>query len=121
VKPYAIAKSFTFAAAHHLPLLPAAHKCHRPHGHNYEVTLVLSSAELDGFDFVLDYGHLGRFADMLDNLYDHQDLNVVLDCQPTAENLARVLHGAAAEMFGRGLVESVRVAETPRTWAEYRG
>ena len=120
MKPYAIAKSFTFAAAHHLPLLPAAHKCHRPHGHNYEVTLVLAAVELDSYGFVVDYAHMGRFADMLANRYDHRDLNAQLDCEPTAENLAVVLYDAAVEMYG-DLVESVRVAETPRTWAEYRG
>ncbi len=36
-----ITKAFTFDAAHHLPHVPAGHKCGRPHGHSYRVILGL--------------------------------------------------------------------------------
>ena len=32
-----------FQAAHHLPLVPADHRCHRVHGHNYQLTLYAAS------------------------------------------------------------------------------
>lgn len=120
MKRYAIAKEFTFAAAHHLPQLPAQHKCRRTHGHNYTVQLVLATDELDAYGFVDDYDHMGRFGEMLRNVYDHRDLNTVMDAPPTAEALAEQLYQRAQEMWP-GMVESVRVAETPKTWAEYRG
>jgi len=34
-------KQFLFEAAHHLPHVPAGHKCARVHGHSYRVEVVL--------------------------------------------------------------------------------
>lgn len=35
-----ICRTYRFEAAHHLPMLPETHKCHRLHGHNYKVEMV---------------------------------------------------------------------------------
>jgi 6-pyruvoyltetrahydropterin/6-carboxytetrahydropterin synthase len=61
---FRIGKRFTFDAAHHLPSLPADHKCSRVHGHTYTVEFVLESSELTGPGFVTDFGDLtvaGRY------------------------------------------------------------
>lgn len=122
---FTIGKAFSFAAAHHLEHLPADHKCHRVHGHNYTVQVALASDGLDPNGFVLDYGLLAPFREYVDGTLDHQDLNEVLGFPPTAELLAQHLHRVATQLLtnanARGFrVLSVVVAETPTTFAEYR-
>jgi 6-pyruvoyltetrahydropterin/6-carboxytetrahydropterin synthase len=116
---YRISKTFTFAAAHRLPHLAVHHKCRRPHGHNYTVTLVLQAEELDTDGFVEDYGELNDVKQYIDAYLDHQDLNTVWTEQPTtAEVIARSLY----ERFHAGhpaLIEVV-VSETSATTASYR-
>lgn len=71
---YRICKRFDFCAAHHLPMMPAGHKCARPHGHNYKVFVVLEARSLDEFGMVTDFANLGVFKSWLTTAYDHQDL-----------------------------------------------
>lgn len=115
---YTIAKEFAFSAAHHLEGLPDGHPCSRQHGHNYLVTVELSTLTLDERGFVIDYGDLKPFQRWIDEHLDHRDLNEVVTFNPTAENLAKHLFGIAKAMFPE--VSAVRVSETPKTWAEYR-
>lgn len=117
---YRIGKRFRFMAAHHLPDLPEEHKCRRPHGHTYDVELVLSAAECDSWWMVRDYGDLKEFREYIDGTLDHRDLNEVLVCT-TAEFIAEHLFCLAREHYG-GQVERVRVSESMgETWAEYEG
>jgi 6-pyruvoyltetrahydropterin/6-carboxytetrahydropterin synthase len=115
---YEIGKTFTFEAAHSLPALPEGHKCRRPHGHSYRVTLVLRTSGLDDYGFVRDYGELHEFRSWIDAHLDHRDLNTVLPVPTTAEHLARLLYGVAAEFYPETV--AVRVQETATTYAEYR-
>jgi 6-pyruvoyltetrahydropterin/6-carboxytetrahydropterin synthase len=118
---YRIGKSWTFSAAHHLPQLPPTHQCHRVHGHNYTVEVVLSATRtVDGF--VLDYGDMDSWiGTFLKTRLDHRDLNEVLgDTLPTAELLARWLWFALTDIKPKGAyVERVMVRETEKTFAEY--
>lgn len=114
---YRIRKEFHFSAAHHLVGLPSDHPCSRVHGHNYVVVLELAALDLDGAGFVLDYSELRTFARFIDSL-DHQDLNEAIDKNPTAENLAKVFFDFASGVWPQ--TAAVMVAETPKTWAEYR-
>lgn len=125
---YRIRKRFTFEAAHHLPQLPASHKCSRQHGHGYVVEVTLAADHLDTNGFVLDYACLDTFKRVLDEEYDHRDLNELVPCSPTAEALAawfyrivsRLLEGHLEAGARRGLrVERVMVSETANTTAEY--
>lgn len=118
--PYQIAKRFDFSASHILDGLPEDHPCGRLHGHNYTIELVLAG-ELDSIGFVVDYGALAPFKEFVDAMLDHRHLNDVVDRNPTAENLARWLHFIASTTMPFGdKIAAVRVAETPKTWAEYR-
>jgi 6-pyruvoyltetrahydropterin/6-carboxytetrahydropterin synthase len=119
---YRIGKAFTFEAAHHLPSLPRTHKCSRPHGHSYRVEVTVTAAELTSPGFVADFADLMPLRDYLAGTLDHQDLNQVLDVEPTSENLARHLHGWCQDTLvlpGTARVEAVRVSETGSAWAEY--
>lgn len=121
---YTIAKRFEFSAAHQLKFLAdtqPGHPCARLHGHNYVVEVELQAQHLVGA-FVQDYGELAPFKQYVDNVFDHQFLNEVLDSpngeQTTAERLARWFFEQCEQLFP--LVSAVRVSETPKTWAEYR-
>ncbi|MFI0412403.1 6-pyruvoyl trahydropterin synthase family protein [Actinomadura sp. 3N508] len=119
---YRISKRFTFEAAHRLDGLPEGHKCGRQHGHSYAVEVVLTAARLSGPGFITDFAVLDAVKAHLADVYDHQDLNEVIDVEPTSENLARVLFDwctANVPLPEGAMVESVRVSETSATWAEY--
>lgn len=115
---YQISKRFQFDAAHHLPHLPSTHKCSRPHGHTYSVTVVLRSETLDEHGFVKDYGDLGQFKQLIDDQLDHRDLNDVFSFPTTAENLAEELYEWAQHIYGP-IVYAIVVRETPSTSAVY--
>ena len=117
---HTITTRFDFSAAHHIDGLPAGHPCSRPHGHNYAVELVLSAPALTGPGFVLDYGDLAPFGRWLDDTLDHRDLNDVLPCTTTAENIAAYLFATIGERWPAWPLAAVRVSETGKTWAEYR-
>jgi 6-pyruvoyltetrahydropterin/6-carboxytetrahydropterin synthase len=115
---YTIRKRFTFSASHQLEGLPEDHQCSRLHGHNYTVLLELAADELAEPGFVVDYGDLRPFKQVLDAL-DHRHLNDLMEgVNPTAENLARVLYDIAWARWPQ--VVAVQVCETENTWAEYR-
>ncbi|MDD3517434.1 MAG: 6-pyruvoyl tetrahydropterin synthase family protein [Chromatiales bacterium] len=115
---FTIAKQFHFSASHILEGLPEGHKCGRLHGHNYVVELVLAAQELDRHGFVVDYGDLDAFKRIIDEEFDHRHLNDVMEGPTTAENIACQLYLRAKALWPQ--VVTVRVSESPRTWAEYR-
>lgn len=118
---YEIQKEFHFSASHQLTHLPDGHQCARLHGHNYVVVVVLGSDELNQDGFVRDYGELKPLKEYIDNTLDHRHLNDVFDFYTTAENIARHLYELCKNEFGWNEVIEVRVSETPKTWARYRG
>jgi len=119
---YRIGKAFAFEAAHRLPGLPEGHKCGRLHGHSYRVEVVLGAAELTPPGFVTDFGDLAPFREHIDASLDHRLLDNVLDAPATSEALACHLAEwfvANVEPGIPGRLLSVRVSETPTSWAEY--
>lgn len=131
-----VTQSFEFAAAHrlHVPELSEAEnrrvfgKCTNPngHGHNYvlEVTVAGKPDPVSGalislpeFETLVKERVIDRF--------DHRHLNA--DCaefaqlNPSVENITRVIWDLLAGAFGACRLHAVRVWETPKTYAEYRG
>lgn len=119
---FTIGRTFTFEAGHHLSGLPPEHKCSRPHGHSYQVEVVLTAQDLTGPGFVTDFGDLAPFQRFLDTELDHRDLNQVVPVEPTSENLARFLAGwflHHVEPHIPGRLVAVVVRETARSWARF--
>jgi 6-pyruvoyltetrahydropterin/6-carboxytetrahydropterin synthase len=118
---WTISKDFSFAASHQLHGLPAGHKCGRVHGHNYTVRVTITAGALARHGFVLDYGDLAPFGAWLDEHLDHRHLNDLVNFQPSAELLARHLHGMLTTVVEvpAGARVRVGVSETPKTWAVY--
>jgi 6-pyruvoyltetrahydropterin/6-carboxytetrahydropterin synthase len=118
---YTISRQFSFAAAHHLELLPAEHKCSRVHGHTYTVEVLLTAEDLNAAGMVCDFGDLDLLGRHIEMALDHRNLNQVLTIQPSCERIAEYVYLWCRENLPGGqLVTSVRVSESPRTWAEYR-
>ena len=106
---YEITKTYRFEAAHSLPHLPADHQCHRLHGHSYEV-LVGVSGPLDG-EWVQDYADISAVVKPIVASLDHRNLNDILPCATTAENLAAWLWRELQPRLP--LLSRVEVRETP--------
>lgn len=124
-----VTKEFTFDSAHYLPGHPG--KCAAVHGHTYrlQVTLACDPVCMTG-GMVLDFGDLSGYVhDEIIRRVDHKLLNEVLGYVPTAENMAidffGRLEGAIDSLpLGGGKrtrLASVRLWETPTSYAEYRG
>lgn len=115
---YTIAKTFRFEAAHALPSLPSTHKCHRVHGHSYQMEFILASDSLNEHGFVEDYSNLWRIKEWIDSTLDHKNLNEVVGFPTSAENLAHWAFTFAIHFYP--CLVAVRVKETESTYAEYR-
>ncbi|MBA8823794.1 6-pyruvoyltetrahydropterin/6-carboxytetrahydropterin synthase [Saccharopolyspora lacisalsi] len=120
---YTISKTFTFAAAHHLPGLPDGHKCGRNHGHTWRVRVAINAEELTGPGWVTDFGDLAPLARFIEQHLDHQDLNAVLPVSPTSENLAAFVAAWCQQHLEptvHGRLESVTVSEGDDLSVEFR-
>lgn len=119
---YRIGKRFSFDAAHRLPSLPGDHKCFRDHGHTYTVEVVLAADRLVQPGFVTDFADLEPLGNYIQSTLDHRNLNEVLDFEPTSEalacHLAQWFRDHVEPTIAARLV-SMRVCETPLSWAEY--
>lgn len=141
-----ITRRIEFDAGHRIP----NHKsqCRHLHGHRYamEITLsgeIITRQGVSEEGMVMDFSDVKTIAlekivaawdhaflvyrgdtrvrEFLESLPGHK--TVVLDCIPTAENLAteafRVLDAAYVDRYGNHLrLERVRLYETPNNWAD---
>jgi len=124
-----VTKEFTFDSAHYLPGHPG--KCAAVHGHTYrmQVTLACDPVCMTG-GMVLDFGDLSGYVhDEIIRRVDHKLLNEALGYVPTAENMAIDFFGRLKSVIDslplgggkRVRLASVRLWETPTSYAEYRG
>lgn len=136
-----VSHRFEFSAAHRLHNAGLSEeenratfgKCNNPlgHGHNYEVKVTVKG-RVGGE--VVDSGELERVVEgALIRVMDHKFLNLEVEefkdvaaggrgVIPSVENIAAVAFGrlkGAIAGAGLGLLASVTVWETPKTWAEY--
>lgn len=82
---YYVQKSMEISAAHSLRLNYES-KCQNLHGHNWHVRVHCKSRTLNENGMVEDFTLIKkRIQDRL----DHKNLNDVLGCNPTAENIAK--------------------------------
>jgi len=145
----AVTRRLEFDAGHRIP--DHRSQCRNLHGHRYalEITLEGPVSEAPGASdngMVMDFSDIKAIAcaelverwdhaflvhagdtvlrTFLESLPGHK--TVVLDCVPTAENLARVAFRTLAPLYrrryGNGLrLARVRLYETPNCWADCTG
>ena len=113
-------KLFTFESAHHLPRVPAGHKCSRMHGHSYRVEIGLLGPVDPATGWVLDFAVIDDAWHPLFKQFDHHTLNDIpgLD-NPTCENLCAFIWNA---MSGKvPYLSVVTVWETADSSSTFRG
>lgn len=82
---YYVRKRLEISAAHQLELSYPS-KCTNLHGHNWIITVECRARELNAEGMVVDFTKIKELV--MDRL-DHAVINDVIDCNPTAENIAR--------------------------------
>lgn len=82
---YYVKKRMEIAGAHNLKL-DYESKCSNLHGHNWIVTVYMKSETLDQNGMVMDFTHIKKG---IHDKLDHQYINEVVECNPTAENMAK--------------------------------
>jgi len=113
--PTTITRRYHFESAHWLPHVAEDHKCHRIHGHNYELEVTVG-----GFvghnGFIIDFWELDKIVQPLIDLVDHRCLNDVHGLyNPTAEIISLwFLDNIGVKVS----VINCRVYETKDCWAD---
>ncbi len=123
-----------FNAAHriHNPALSAEEnariygKCNgvNYHGHNYELTVRVAGPVDPVTGYVIDLGILSAMVKerVLDR-FDHKNLNLDVpefaNVNPTAENIAIVIHGLLRPHIPASLDLQITLGETPRNIVQY--
>lgn len=111
-----ITRRYHFESAHWLPGVPETHKCHRQHGHNYELEITVSGPVDPKTGFVIDFWDLDTLVNPWIERVDHRTLNDIKGLEnPTAENIAKWFIEKLASAVN---VSAVRVYETKNCWAD---
>jgi 6-pyruvoyltetrahydropterin/6-carboxytetrahydropterin synthase len=115
-----IFRKFQVEAAHHLPNVPAGHKCARLHGHSFLIEVHVSGDVGDSTGWVMDFADLKRIFQPLYNQLDHHYLNEIEGLEnPTSENLAKwIWQKLQDDLIG---LSKVIVQETCNAGCTYRG
>lgn len=131
---YSVSKTFQFCYGHRL--LDDPGKCRGLHGHTAKVTIVLESDELDDLGMVHHFDVIKqKVGKWIEQTLDHRMLlskkdplvellqkagerPVLLDNNPTAENIAKLIfdHAKEAELP----VKEVELWESPTAQATYK-
>jgi 6-pyruvoyltetrahydropterin/6-carboxytetrahydropterin synthase len=114
-------KEYRFEAAHHLPRVPAGHKCARVHGHSYRVELLVRGRIDAQTGWLVDFGDLDDvFAAEVYRRLDHRNLNEVPGLEnSTCELLAAYVWNAVRPRVPQ--LAAVTVWETTDASCTYRG
>ena len=131
---FQVTREIDFCYGHRL--LDYDGKCKNLHGHNAKVLITLEAASLDGLGMVLDFADIKRVIQQwIDDHLDHRMILrkddpvadtltqmdepvVLIDDNPTAENLAKLIAQFGLQQ-GFPVVE-VRLWETPHCSATYQ-
>lgn len=100
-----------FSGAHSLTGYPG--DCRKLHGHNWVVTVVLQASELDEIGIALDFKILKKELNEVIDRFDHvylNDLEEFAECNPTSENLARIIYCSLSKRLNDGRIKITRVS-----------
>ncbi len=103
-------------------------KCNNPdyHGHNYELVVTVTGEIDPDTGYVMDMKILADLIEEnIEQRFDHKNLNTqtreFTDLNPTAENIAVVIHGILRKQIDEKLDLKVTLYETPRNFVEFSG
>lgn len=132
---YLVTREIHFCYGHRL--LNYDGKCRNLHGHNGKAVITLEAPELDSLGMVMDFSKIKRVvSSWIDQQLDHKMLLhrddpvlpylkqlgepvYLLDVNPTAENIAKLIYDfALSEQFP---ITEVKLWETNDSFATFRG
>lgn len=128
-----LTEQFEFSAAHRLHCAEWSAeqnqavfgKCNNCHGHNYivEVTVADTTAAVAGQGTRPWVAHIvkQRILDRFDHKLLNEDTEEFRQLNPTVEHIAYVIWNLLAPALAPVRLLHVRLYETPKTWADYRG
>ena len=111
-----------FSGAHSLRGYNGDCKC--LHGHNWIIQVFVQSEELDEVGIAVDFKALKKELDAILKELDHKYLNELeafRDCNPTSENLARIIYGELSKRLNDDRIKVTRISveESPGSRASY--
>jgi 6-pyruvoyltetrahydropterin/6-carboxytetrahydropterin synthase len=129
--PALVTQQFEFSAAHRLHCESLTEnqnqelfgKCNNPngHGHNYVVEVSIEQDRGEPIELRNMEAIVKRLIiDPLDHKHLNEDVEEFSKLNPTVENIATVIFDWLDGQFGQCKLESVKVFETPKTWAQRR-
>jgi 6-pyruvoyltetrahydropterin/6-carboxytetrahydropterin synthase len=128
-----VTKRVQFAAGHHLSCPEFSEEenrrvfgdCRNLHGHNYDLEVTVEGEVDPSTGFVIELGELKeRLHGLVVDEIDHRTLNdvpLMEGLNPTVENLAVRIWGRLEGQLASLTLISVKLWETDRNIAEYRG
>jgi 6-pyruvoyltetrahydropterin/6-carboxytetrahydropterin synthase len=115
-----IFKTFTIDAAHHLPDVPAGHKCGRLHGHTFTIEIHACGEVGNKSGWVVDFADIAKAFASIHNRLDHSYLNEIEGLgNPTSENIARWIWAHLKPELP--LLSRIMIKETPNVGCCYEG
>ena len=119
-RTFELTHTFRFEAAHHLPNVPADHKCRRLHGHSFTCDVVVRGDLDEQMGWLVDYGDIKAAVAPLRSQLDHYYLHEVEGLEnPTSENIAAWIWDRLLPAMP--LLYSVTVRETCNNACTYFG
>ena len=116
-----LTRTFRFESAHHLPMVPADHKCHRVHGHSYSIDVTAIGGVDPAMGWLVDFGEItARVEPVLRLELDHRLLNDIPGLEnPTSEVLSGWLWNRLQSLVPH--LAAITVHETCTARCTYRG
>ena len=118
-----ITKEFSFESCHHLENYIG--KCQKPHGHSYRLEVTLCGDIDKSTGMLLDFKILKTMVEsLIIDKFDHENLNEVLDYNPTAELMAMDIFDTIAlrlSSTSEVKVHSIKLWETANSSVTYYG
>lgn len=103
-------------------------KCNNPnfHGHNYELIASVTGEIDKKTGYVIDMKVLKDIIKSeVEDAFDHKNLNLEVsefkDLNPTAENIAVIIHNKMKSKLDANLDLEITLYETPRNFVTYSG
>jgi 6-pyruvoyltetrahydropterin/6-carboxytetrahydropterin synthase len=101
-------------------------KCSNLHGHSWSYEIVIEGKELDDIGILVDFKMLKEILEEeIESLFDHTCLNDVININPTAENLSKLIFDLLQSNFiilteRLIILKEVTVWESPECSVTYR-
>jgi len=116
-----LSKSFRFEAAHRLPMLPPEHKCHRMHGHSFQIEITVTGPIDPKLGWLIDFDEITSLIEpIVMGELDHRVLNEVQGLEnATSENLSVWVWNRVKPLLPQ--LSAITVHETCTARCTYRG